>query len=106
MLSLLTLLLGAATADPELDGRHPEAVEVFACNFDESTDINHDGWPDHWKRHRSTAYPAYVNVEITGRKTQDEERCLQVDMNGGGALVHSPPIPISPLFSYVLEAEI
>ena len=106
MLPLLTLLLGAATADPELVGRHPEAVEVFTCRFDEPTDVNHDRWPDHWKRHRSADHPAYIDIEIADAKTPRDQRCLQVEMNGGGALIHSPPIPISPLFSYVLEAEI
>ena len=100
MLTLLTLLLGAATADGSLDSRHPEAVEVYLCDFGQSSDINHDRWPDHWKRHRSPDYPAFIDIAIA------DEGCLEVEMNGGAAMIHSPPIPISPLFSYVLEANV
>ena len=110
MLTLLALLLGAANAeperDPELDGQHPEAIEVFSCKFAAENDINHDGWPDHWKRQRDSRNPAYVNAEIVQSQTPSDQRCLQVDMNGGGAVIHSPPIPISPLFSYVLESRV
>ena len=108
MLTLFTLLLGAAAtgAESALDSRHPEAVEVYLCDFGETTDVNHDRWPDHWKRHRSTEYPAFIKVEIAEPATPDDDHCLAVEMNGGGAMIHSPPIPISPLFSYVLEANV
>lgn len=106
MLPLLPLLLGAVAVETGQDGRHPEAVQVFACDFEAQTDVNHDHWPDFWKRQRSPQYPMYLSIGIVGLESQQDNHCLEVGMNGGAALIHSPPIPISPLFSYVLEARV
>ena len=106
MLTCLTLLLGAATLEPSEEARQSEAVEVYSCDFGTSTDVNHDRWPDHWKRQRSPRYPAYIDIGIADADTPNDKRCLQVEMNGGAAMIQSPPIPISPLFSYLLECEV
>jgi len=106
MLPLVSLLLGVVSTEPVVDGHHPEAIEVFSCTFDAQTDVNHDRWPDHWKRRRGPQYPTYLPVEIVEAETPTDDRCLQVGMNGGAALIQSPRIPISPLFSYVVEGHL
>ena len=34
----------------------------------------------------------------------DGKTCLRIELDGGAAVAYSPPIKISPLLGYVLEA--
>ena len=86
-----------------LTSRYPEATEVFHCNFDQSSDANFDAWPDGWTRRRGPGYPGYLKIEIQPSPTPTGGQCLQVNLDGGGAVVFSPPIEVSMLYSYVLE---
>jgi len=103
MNSLLPLLILAILPDVPLEDRYPEADTVFRCTFDESWDENFDGWPDKWKRRRGPGFPHYVTIEIDNESSPASERCLRFKMDGGGAVAYSPPVKVSPLFSYVLE---
>ncbi len=61
---MLTLLLTIALGQLPADAHHPEAVEVYSCDFGPAADVNHDRWPDHWRRRRSAEYPTYLPIEI------------------------------------------
>ncbi len=100
---ILPFILLAAGAEAPLDMRYPEATEVFHCTFDETWDANYDGWPDQWTRRRGPGYPHYVDIRISEEPAPAGTRCLRFDMDGGAAAAYSPPIPVGPLFNYVLE---
>ncbi len=106
---LLPLLLMAAQTETPLNQRYPRAIEVFHCNFDQSSDANFDGWPDGWTRRRLPGYPSYVKIKIQPIPAPAENaapgvcQCLQVDLDGGGAAVFTPPIEVGSPYSYVLE---
>jgi hypothetical protein len=103
---LLPLLFLAANGDIQPSGPCPQGIEVFHCNFDASSDANFDAWPDGWTRRRGQGYPSYVKIEIRPTPTPAGEQCLQVNLNGGGAVVFSPPVEVGMLYSYVLEASL
>ncbi len=85
-------------------GEHyPQAIEVFHCGFDSSCDANFDAWPDGWTRRRGPGYPGYVKIQMQPAATSLDKNALRVDLNGGGAAVFTPPIPVESHFSYVLE---
>jgi len=100
---LLPLLLIGATDDVPLEVRYPEGTEVFHATFDESCDTNYDDWPDHWTRRYGPNYPHYVEVKISKEPAPVGDRCLRVQLDGGGAVAYSPPIEVSHLFAYVTE---
>lgn len=110
--------LAAARQTPAEPPRPAEAVEVFHCDFGEFWDKNYDQWPDDWTRFTSPRYPHYLPVQIAAitASAEDEapqpnavlppKNALRIQLDGGGALIHSPPIPIDPQFTYLLEARI
>ncbi len=102
LLAVPRLLLGQ---DAPSVARYPDAVEVFHCAFDEAADPNFDGWPGGWTRQRGPGYPHYVQIGIASDPSPDGSPCLRVDLNGGSAAVHSPPIAIEPQSSYVVEVQ-
>lgn len=110
MHALFALLILAATPTAPIDAPASAAsVEVFACDFGETADRNYDGWPDDWTRKRGAGYPLFVSAKIVGepKDTRTPERyALRIDLDGGAAAIYSPPIPVSPLFSYRLEAQL
>jgi hypothetical protein len=95
----LLLTLGAGPAAV----RGPEAVAVFTCDFDEPTDKNFDGWPDAWSRQRGPGFPLYVGMKIGRQLPANGRQCLRVDLDGGGAAAFGPPVPVSLLFSYIVQ---
>ena len=104
MISLVfSLLIAATAADAPARQRYPEAVELFHCTFDPSTDLNFDGWPDRWTRAHGEGFPNYVSVLIEDQPSPHAERCLHIELDGGGAIAYSPPIAVNSLFSCVLE---
>src|SRR5690349_3089433 len=106
-LTLLPLLLTIVTRDMPLDAHHPEAVAACQCDFNAALDVNHDDWPDGWRRRSGLNYPAWLPITLRDdRSAPTSQRSLRIELDGGAAAVDSPPIPISPLFSYVLEADV
>jgi len=105
MHALLTLLIVAIhPAAPNEAGR-AAVGEVFSCSFDDSWDLDYDGWPDEWTRRRGPGFPRYVGIRISREPTPSGDRCLRIDLDGGGAVAYSPPIPVSSLYRYVLECQ-
>ncbi len=103
MNTLLSICLLAGFPVVPLEVRYPEAHEVFHCTFDESWDENYDHWPDRWTRRRGRGYPHYLNIAISDEPSPVGNRCLRIDLDGGGAGVYSPAIEVSPLYCFVLE---
>ncbi len=97
------LILSAQTAAP-IDQQYAEAV--YETRFEqEREDLNYDGWPDDWTRRKGRGYPLYVKIAIAEdlRPRPTGSHCLQIELDGGSAAAFSPPIKISPLYSYVFE---
>src|SRR5437764_723687 len=105
------LLILSALAAPPSDHSPATVGDVFVCNFDDQSDRDFDGWPDGWTRARSRELPEFVRIGIvaeTGDSPSDSSgasginHCLQIELNGGGAIVSCLPQPISPRFSFLL----
>ncbi len=109
---LLLLILAAppeVPSDASSDTPALASVDVLDCDFGEAYDRNFDGWPDNWTRQRGPGYPQFVSAKIVGEPknaAKPERYALRIDLDGGAAAIHSPPIPISQLFSYRLEADL
>lgn len=103
---VLSLLIVAATANSAHGSRPPDAVELFHCTFDESWDVNYDGWPDHWVRKRDPGFPSYLTIGIHQDESATAERCLKIELDGGAAAVYSAAIPIDDRFAYLLETDL
>ncbi|MBN1853391.1 MAG: hypothetical protein JW829_11730 [Pirellulales bacterium] len=86
---------------------HPsDEVPVFRCAFDQQWDVNFDTMPDTWQRKTGPGYPRYVHIAIEDDETVVGNRCLTIRLDGGGASITSPPIPISSRYSYQLNARL
>ena len=69
MYTLLGLLILTAGGDASTQERYPGATQVFHVRFDESSDVDYDGWPDGWARRQGPKFPPYVKIGI-----RDEQR--------------------------------
>src|ERR1043165_6796637 len=108
---LLPFLIVSAVlaANRDDSGHGAQSVEVFRCEFDEAADANFDLWPDGWTRMRGPGYPQYLKIGIMETPAADgakerEQHCLRIKLDGGAALVSTPPAAVAPGFSYVVEA--
>ncbi len=100
---LLSLLIVAAQPAAPTDARNPDAVQVFHCGFEPTTDRDVDGWPDGWTRKHGPNYPSYLPIRIVETGSSEGHYALRLGLNGGAAVAYSPPIEVGSLFSYVLE---
>ena len=103
---MLSLLIVAAAPHAPTGQRHPEAVTLFECGFEKKWDTNFDQWPDRWTRRRGRGYPDYLPVRISEEPSVEGTQCLRLELDGGAATVHSPPIDVGALYSYVMEASV
>ena len=79
---------------------------MFYCSFEDASDADLDGWPDHWTRRRSKN-PRYLPIGIVEEpNSPDGRHAPRIGMNGGAAEMVSPSIEVGSLFSYVLEGRI
>jgi hypothetical protein len=99
------LILAAMPAAPDA-GHDPAAREVFSCRFDDSVDVNYDGWPDQWTRQRGLGFPRHLPVTIVPDKAPGGGRCLKMELDGGSAVAFSPPAHVSSLYDYLVEAQV
>jgi len=101
---VVSLLIVAASPAAPIAERYPEAVEIFSARFDELADRDYDGWPDHWTRRHGPGFPHYNKMLLSSEPTPAGGRTLRIELDGGGAVASSPPLPVSLLYDYVLEA--
>ena len=106
MSALARLLILAVAALPNSQTRHPDAVEIFNCDFGKQWDVNYDGWPDKWQRHFGAGLPHYIAAAIEEDETAVSGRCLTVSVDGGGAYIEGPCVAVSDNFSYKIEASV
>ena len=114
MLSFL-FIVATLTAAPS-DGRTMASGAALICDFEEATDRNYDGWPDGWVRRKSRELPEFLNIGIVAEpgsgsapgssNVAAQNHCLEIALDGGGAVVSSPPCPISSQFSLALTIRI
>jgi hypothetical protein len=101
-----SLLIVAVLPTASTRSHHPDAVEIFTCDFGRQWDVNYDGWPDKWQRHFGPKLPHYVGARIEDDLTAVSGRCLTVKVDGGGAHLESPLVGVSDKFSYKVEASL
>ena len=100
------LLLCSANA-PARAPRHPDAVSVFSCEFDQAGwDANFDQWPDNWTRRKSEKHPHFLPIAVVEDARATKGHALKIQLDGGAGEVLSPPIPVDASFSYVLEGRV
>ncbi len=108
MIAWLPLLI--LSAHPTMPIEHRYAETIFETDFGESSDLNYDGWPDGWTRRRGEGFPQYVRIQIQieddPASQTEPSRYLRIDLDGSGAVAYSPPIEISPLFSYMFRGKL
>lgn len=97
--SILNLAVFVALVVPSF-GIPVSQTAIFATSFEEDSDANYDLWPDHWTRKTGPEYPHYTKIEITADPTAEQGRSLQVHLDGGGAYLSTPAMPILPKFGY------
>jgi len=104
----LPLLILSAGGPTRTEALFPQATEVRRWDFESGDDANFDRWPDDWTRRKGAGYPLYLTVKIVADDPPRETggQVLRMELDGGAALVFSPPIEVSPLFSYVLRGHL
>jgi len=109
LLKALCVVLGTAAAPGGESADTPQAEKpaehavVFRCAFDERSDRNYDQWPDGWTRRSGPRFPHYVRIAINREPSPAGDCCLRIYLDGKAAAAFSPPVPVSPEFSYILE---
>jgi hypothetical protein len=103
------LILAAFTAGPN-NAQAVSSGNALICKFEEPDDRDYDGWPDGWVRRRSRELPEFLKIgivrELDGAGNTASNHCLQVELNGGGAVISSPACTISSQFSLALSVRI
>ncbi|MDR0609346.1 MAG: hypothetical protein LBG58_04495 [Planctomycetaceae bacterium] len=87
----------------------PSGGLIFRCLFDRSSDAeNEDGWPDYWTRKsgidQGILFPEYLEISIVENNNNFGNHSLRMNVEGGGAAVFSPKIPIRQGMSYIVSA--
>lgn len=100
---LMALIVSQATSAPM---EYPYAATIYSMDFEQAADQNYDGWPDDWTRRRGLGFPSFLPIEIVSDPDCVGSRCLHIGLDGGGASIHSPPIPIDARHGYVLEVSL
>ena len=100
---LILSLLAASPSD-----LHATAGEVFVCDFEAASDRDYDGWPDGWGRRYSRELPEFLPIGMVpepGAGTPGNH-CLEISLDGGGAQVDTPQIPVSAQYSLLLTLRV
>ncbi|MCL2006376.1 MAG: hypothetical protein FWG73_09515 [Planctomycetaceae bacterium] len=82
---------------------------LYRCLFDALSDAEDgDGWPDYWTRKEGSdngiPFPRHLAIGIANNINPFGNQVLRMQIEGGGAAVFSPKIPIRPGMSYTLSA--
>ncbi|MGE3313717.1 MAG: hypothetical protein AB7O26_01290 [Planctomycetaceae bacterium] len=101
-LACAAALAGEIQHDP-YDG----AVEVVAYTFETNEDLDFDGQPDGWTRRKGENFPNYVKAEIDEERGHGtSKRSLKFEVNGGAAVMYSPPVHIDSLHAFVFRCRV
>jgi hypothetical protein len=109
----LTGTTASAQTAPLLPGQiarqTPSGGLIFRCLFDRNSDAeNNDGWPDHWTRKtgidQGILFPEYLEIANVQNNNNFGNHSLRINIEGGGAAVFSPKIPIRFGMSYTVSA--
>ncbi|PHS18718.1 MAG: hypothetical protein COA78_01665 [Blastopirellula sp.] len=103
---LIPLMLASVESESSLEKRHPDAIELYYCDFSEQFDQNYDLWPDEWTRQTGPGYPRYLDIELDEKEAFAGKKSLKLELDGGAATVYSQPIEVRDIFSYVLEGRL
>lgn len=103
---LSILMIVAAGIEPSIEGQYPAATKLLECNFDEAADRDYDLWPDGWTRRHGPGFPLYLKIGIVNDQTPTGHRSLQIDMDGGGAVIYSPRVPVAQIYDYMVECQL
>jgi hypothetical protein len=82
---------------------------IFRCLFDQSSDAEDaNGWPDYWTRKtgidQGISFPAYLEMGNVENQNNFSNNAFRMNIEGGGAAVFSPKIPIRTAMSYTASA--
>lgn len=100
------LLILAAWGNVATTVRHPDAVPLYQCGFENEADEDYDNWPDGWTRQRGTGFPHYLPIEITPEAALAGGRSLRFDLDGAAAAAYSPAIAVDPRHDFVLHVDV
>jgi hypothetical protein len=103
---LCPLLVFVVLGNTATMARHPDAVTLFQCDFEQAADEDYDNWPDGWTRRRGLGFPHYLPIEISPESASPGGHCLRIDLDGGAATAYSPAMAIDPRHDYVLHARL
>jgi hypothetical protein len=110
---VLTGTISSAQTESMLPGQiarqTPSGGLIFRCLFDRNSDAeNGDGWPDHWTRKsgidQGILFPEYLEIANVQTNNNFGNHALRMNVEGGGAAVFSPKIPIRFGMSYTISA--
>jgi len=91
----------------ELAGWPRDNIEtVFKTDFGESADCDFDDWPDQWTRRSGPGFPAFNRIALSKQAPPGGGRSLRMELQGGGALAYSPPLPLNTLCDYLVEVQV
>jgi len=76
---------------------------AYRYGFESNKDEEFGDWPPGWTRRRGPNFPFYLPVSIQTGSAYRGEFFLRVQLNGGGAVMYSPPIACHALADYVLQ---
>ena len=82
---------------------------LYRCLFDALSDAEDgDGWPDYWTRKEGfdngIPFPRHLAIGIANNINPFGNQVLRMQIEGGGAAVFSPKIPIRTGMSYTVSA--
>ncbi|MDR2116716.1 MAG: hypothetical protein LBP87_10105 [Planctomycetaceae bacterium] len=116
LIGTITVLTGTillAQTAPLLPGQivrqTPSGGLIFRCLFDRNSDAeDNDTWPDHWTRKngidQGILFPEYLEIANVQNNNNFGNYSLRMNIEGGGAAVFSPKIPIRFGMSYTVSA--
>jgi hypothetical protein len=113
MVLVLSGTISFAQTSPLLPGQiarqTPSGGLIFRCLFDRNSDAeNNDGWPDYWTRKigidQGILFPEYLEITNVQNNNNFGNYSLRMNIEGGGAAVFSPKIPIRVGMSYTISA--
>lgn len=102
LLSLTIVAFLPSGVDPAAD---PDAVQVFACDFEASDNVNAEGTAAGWSRRSDAQFPHYLPIRLSGAAASGHT-CLRIELDGGAAELHSPRVQLENRYAYFIEAQV